>query len=251
MGTALGGWGAPSPLCARSVGQDPISTDNSCPDPVILAQQLPGNKPPLGATEEPQEIFPSPASDGGRFLVCVLISFFLPTNGAAREALPFLTGPRGGESQPGGMRHRFSLLGDSRVGAGTPLLPLPRVPAPSSASQPLSSTAQASPIAPSPCLQGLGGPKRHLGAGAGMWLGLPASLCLQGGCSQPCQEHFAISSAWQVAPGTRAGSGVRGGWLGDGPQFRRLRSCCALWLDGKDAPSTTCNPLERNPPSLL
>lgn len=79
-----------------------------------------------------------------------------------------------------------------------------------------------------------GGPERHLGTGAGMRLGLLARLCLQGGCSQLCQERFAISSAWLVAPATRAGSGVGGdGWGGWPPvQKAPLLLCPAAGWEG-------------------
>lgn len=87
------------------------------------------------------------------------------------------------------------------------------------------------PLSP---VTGGGGPERHLGTGAGMRLGLLASLCLQGGCSQLCQERFAISSAWLVAPATRAGSGVGGdGWGGWPPvQKAPLLLCPAAGWEG-------------------
>lgn len=51
------------------------------------------------------------------------------------------------------------------------------------------------------------------------------------------QSHFAIGSAWLVASGTPAGSGVRRGQLClVPPWFRTLHSCSATDLDGKDAP---------------
>ena len=160
------------------------------------------------------------------------------------------------------MQHRLSLLGavgwDRRPHCCLRQASQP-LPPPSPATQPLSPTLlrlhplHLTPPCPDPPHgQQPGAPKCHLGTGAGMRLELLGSLCLQGGCSQPCQEPFCdqlclagglgnpswlwgeVGTASLAPPGSEGSApALPRGWMG------RMR------------PGTTCKPTGKKPSQFI